>query len=46
MDININGGNNIIAPNVKKIEQNIYIIIDFRRCIIIVIVNLVFYLLR
>lgn len=45
MDININGGNNLIAPNLQKIEQTINITIDLHGGIITVIANLVFYLL-
>ena len=46
MDMNINGGNNTIAPNATIIEQHFHITIDLRCDLIAVIANLAFNLLK
>lgn len=43
--MNINGGNNTIAPNATKIEQHFHITIDLQCDFIAVIANIAFNLL-
>ena len=40
MDMNINGGNNTIAPNATKIEQHIHITIDLPCSFIMLFANI------
>jgi len=46
MDMNINGGNNTIAPNATKIEQHIHITIDMPCSFLTVIANITLSVLR
>lgn len=44
--MNISGGNNIIAPNVTKIELHFHITANLHCVILTVICNIVFYLIN